>query len=402
MHAELRARLKDKLRRHGVDVYIACTPSNVHYTSGFQSAFIDLSWQMTGTDLVVVPSAEDLEPAIIVSEYCAPDAKARSDITDIRTYSMWTEGRDFAVVSKFPPDVRYIIDRPQQYDPGEIFGLVADILNERGLSGARIGSDLALMKHGTFESLRRTLPDNQLIDCEQLVYDARRIKHPGEIDRLKRAATLFDAGVNHVVSQIAEGQTLDQMKHDFEAGIAANLVANPQLGSCQGTFFFPHLGTGRASPAKRGDIVKLDCGAKIDGYWSDGCRHFCLGNASADQLQVHNALMAGFNAAEPLLRPGSAMKDIYETAIAAVRDNGLPNYSRGHFGHSIGMDDQTEEPPFIGANDSVLEPDMVICLELPYYPADVGGFNIEDMFLITETGNEVLTHLPRDLVELPV
>ena len=83
-----------------------------------------------------------------------------------------------------------------------------------------------------------------------------------------------------------------------------------------------------------------------------------------------------------------------------MRSHGLPNYSRGHFGHSIGMDDQTEEPPFIGPNDSVLEPGMVMCLELPYYPADVGGFNIEDMILVTESGHEVLTTLPRDLVSL--
>ena len=43
----------------------------------------------------------------------------------------------------------------------------------------------------------------------------------------------------------------------------------------------------------------------------------------------------------------------------------------------------------------------MVCLELPYYPADVGGFNIEDMYLITESGHEVLTHLDRDLIALP-
>ena len=91
------------------------------------------------------------------------------------------------------------------------------------------------------------------------------------------------------------------------------------------------------------------------------------------------------------------MREVYTAALQSVRENGLPNYSRGHFGHSIGMDDQVEEPPFIGPNNSVLEPGMVICLEVPYYPADVGGFNIEDVILITDDGCEVLTKSPRDL-----
>lgn len=402
MHADLRSRLKKKLRQNGVDVYIACTPSNVHYTSGFQSAFIELSWQMTGTDLVVVPSAEELEPAIIVSEYCAADAKAQSDIADIRTYTMWTEGRDFGLVGDAALDGGAIIDRPEQFDPDEIFGLVLDIVRERGLSGGRIGSDLALMKHSTFEGLQRTFPANQLIDCERILYDARRIKHPGEIDRLRRAASLFDAGVSSTVSLISVGQSVAEMKSNFDAGVSSALANDSGLGSCQASFFFPHLGTDSTRGARRGDIVKLDCGVKIDGYWSDGCRHFCLGEANADQRLIHDALMAGFDVAEPMLKPGARMGDIYEAARSAVRANGLPNYSRGHFGHSIGMDDHQEEPPYIGPNDSILEPNMVVCLELPYYPADVGGFNIEDMYLITETGHEVLTHLPRDLIELPV
>ncbi len=398
MHADLRKRLQGNLKAARVDVYIACTPSNVHYTSGFQSAFIDLSWQMTGTDLVIVPADEALAPALIVSEYCAPDAAAQSDIADVRTYSMWTEGRDFALLSRAEPQ---IVARPEQYDTAEIFGLIADVLTERGLKDARIGSDLGLMKHETFEGLRQAFPGNELIDCRQILYEARRLKHPGEIERLRQAAKLFDAGVGQAGRNLKIGQTLDDIKSDFEAGVAEAARA-PGMGTCQSTFFFPHLGTGAPGPAKRGDIVKLDCGAKVDGYWSDGCRHFCLGAPSAEQRLVHDALMAGFLSAEPLLAPGAVIGEVFQAAISAVRANGLPGYSRGHVGHSIGMDDQTEEPPFLGPNGQVLEAGMVVCLELPYYPADVGGFNIEDMFLITETGHEVLTHLPREMVEVAV
>lgn len=405
MHRDLRRRLQGMLRSQGVDVYIACTPANVHYTSGFQSSFLDLSWQMTGTDMVILPSDEDLEPALIVSDYCALDAAEQSGIRDIRSYSMWTECRDLKTVSGNGEDGgqdvgRGRLPRPEQYESREIFGLVQSVLRDRGLQNARIGADIGLMKYGTYEWFRKSFPDRPLIDCETILYGARKIKHGEEIERLRRAASLFDVGVEYCTSRIHKGQTADSIRYDFEAGLSETMRQHPELGVCQKSFFFPHVGSGAGTPVRSGAIIKLDCGVKLDGYWSDACRHFCFGTPTADQHFVHNALHAGFEAALALIRPGVRMCEIYNTAIETVRHKGLHAYSRGHVGHSIGMDDQTEELPFIGPNNSVLEPGMVICLELPFYPPDVGGFNIEDMILVTETGHEVLTHLSRDLVSL--
>lgn len=94
------------------------------------------------------------------------------------------------------------------------------------------------------------------------------------------------------------------------------------------------------------------------------------------------------------------MSEVYDAVLTAVRQNGLPAYSRGHFGHSIGMDDQTEEPPFLGPDPTRLEPGMVICLEVPFYPPDQGGFNLEDMFLINDNGVEPLTHASLEMREI--
>lgn len=397
MREELRYGFKQKLLEAGVDVYIACTPANFLYLSGYQSAFIDLSWQMTGTDLVVLPAAQDLPPAMIVSEYCEPDAKLHSDIADIRTYSMWTENRDFEIVTRPGGG---IIQRPEQYDPDAILGLVRDVLRGWKLVDPVIGSDLSLMKHGTFNALVRTFPGHRLVDCEQIAYDVRSRKHPGEIANLRNAAKLFDIGVKKTISLVREGQTAFELRSNFENSVREAVAQDPKLGNYEKTFFFPHVGTGDGSVVRRGDIIKLDCGVRINGYWSDGCRHFCLGGPSDEQKLVHRALTAGYQAARDLIRPGSRMGDIYAAALNAVRRNGLPNYSRGHFGHSIGLDDKTEEPPFIGPNDTILRENMVICLEIPFYPPDLGGFNIEDMLLVTATGNEALTKLDLGLVTL--
>lgn len=399
MHAEIRKNLQRKLSNAGIDVYVACTPANFYYLSGYQSAFIDLSWQMTGTDLVVLFADQTHDPALVVSEYSESDARRASDIADVRTYPMWTENRDFATVGGA---TGAIIARPEQYDSDAIFALVGKIIADRSLNAPTLGSDLSLMKHETFIALRRVFPDHQLVDCREITYSARCVKHLGEIAELRNAARLFDIGVAETVAQIKMGHTSADLRATFETALRDAVRRDPSLGPFDKTFFFPHLGIGPEASLHHGDIIKLDCGVRVNGYWSDGCRHFCIGPPTKEQLLVHDALYAGFCAARSLIRPGVKMQDIFNAAIQAVRANGLPSYSRGHIGHSIGLDDQTEEPPFIGPNETVLSENMVICLELPFYPADIGGFNIEDMFLVTSTGCEALTKLTHDLVEISI
>ena len=47
-------------------------------------------------------------------------------------------------------------------------------------------------------------------------------------------------------------------------------------------------------------------------------------------------------------------------------------------------------------------PGMVLAFETPYYVRGLGGFIIEDQFLIGERGVEVMGEAPRDLFVAPV
>ena len=63
------------------------------------------------------------------------------------------------------------------------------------------------------------------------------------------------------------------------------------------------------------------------------------------------------------------------------------------------MPDTTEEPPNFSAHeDRLLEPGMVLFVEIPYYAYGVGAFQVEDMVLVTEGGYEKLTGLSRELI----
>ena len=87
--------------------------------------------------------------------------------------------------------------------------------------------------------------------------------------------------------------------------------------------------------------------------------------------------------------------------LAAAGRLGLPDYHRGHFGHSIGGSCGSEEWPFISQDSAELaQPGMVLAFETPFYLDGTGALMIEDQILIGETGIELMTTLPRHLVEL--
>ena len=94
MHADILARIRQRLRATGLDAYIAYTPSNVVYATGFQSYFLMEWWRMHGTVMAVIPADGDLPPGLMISDFEAGPSRAVSGIDDVRPYRLWVELRD--------------------------------------------------------------------------------------------------------------------------------------------------------------------------------------------------------------------------------------------------------------------------------------------------------------------
>ena len=74
---------------------------------------------------------------------------------------------------------------------------------------------------------------------------------------------------------------------------------------------------------------------------------------------------------------------------------GFTNYSRGHLGHSLGLTQRFEEPPFIAPGEArPVVPNMVLAIEMPYYVYGVGAFQLERMGVVTGTGFDLVDQLP--------
>lgn len=406
MFDDARRRIREELQRLGIDAFLAYTPANIYYATGFFSPVVNLSFRLMGTDTALIPADPALPAALLTSDFAAPAARAATAIEDIRAYRMWVENRDLDVIAG-PSGGGARISRPPQWNPEELDEAVSAILGERGLSAATIGIDLRYVYADSLFRLQQNNPECRFVDVTGMMYGIRAVKHPQEIERHRRAARLFEAGLRRATAEARAGQSAQDIKYRYQAGALEAAMADPAAGELQSAFGFISAGAGAGSSfggragLSAGDLIKFDCGVAVDGFYSDCGRTFAFGRAAGEQRRVHDALAEAHAAARRLMRPGTRISEVYEAADAVMQARGFPGYSRGHYGHSIGLDTFVEEPPFISATEhSILQPGMLLCLETPYYSASLGSFQIEDMILITETGSENFNTLSYELVEL--
>jgi Xaa-Pro aminopeptidase len=229
----------------------------------------------------------------------------------------------------------------------------------------------------------------------------RMIKTAEEVRRLNDAARAAEEAIAKTIAALRLGVTQRELAIVFSSSVArqgARLrLDNVSVGrsSAFGNANVPE------DVLDDGSIVRFDVGAIVDGYASDLSRCLVFGEPSVKVDRIYGALLAGLRAALDELRPGIRACDLFETAVDEVRRAGLPHYERTNVGHGIGIAGDGYDPPLLSGSDTTeLEPEMVLCVETPYYELGFGGLQIEEMVLVTEGGWQPLTHLPQELQSL--
>lgn len=400
-----RRRLQQLMQRDRLDVMVVVTGHNFHFASGYQSYWLQPG-RPVGRTVAIVPADPGLHLAVVCGDFEASIARAHCEIADQRWYPTWHGTLDLAEIQAGTISHR---DLPVQFDRGINYRVVADVLRDRGLSRARIGVELAHLSQQAYTLLCRENAEASVHDSEGTWADVRAIKTPAEVELIRQAVALAEAGISSVVGPAVRGLTLGEIRLQFVKGVLDAALARPtvqgyQLGGITNLSFGPRTGpsfTPSPETIKDGDLLKFDVGAIVSGYGSDLGRTFSVGRASGLVRRIQDALLAGLDAAVSVIRPGVRLCDVYAAGMAAVRSSGVPYYSRGHLGHTIGAMGGAEEPPFISPGETrVVEPGMVLAVEVPAYIEGLGSFQNEHNLVVNETGFELLDALPVKLGEL--
>jgi Xaa-Pro dipeptidase len=222
---------------------------------------------------------------------------------------------------------------------------------------------------------------------------ARMVKTPDEIAALRRCAEVASAGQRAALVATREGRTELAVFADIRLAmetLAGGRVCvageySSGVDRAAAVFDWP-----RPRRLERGDPVVVDLAPRVAGYWGDSCNTLAVaGEVSADLRRVRAAAQAGIERACETLRPGITAAAFDAAIREAVVSAGGVDYPH-HSGHGIGTSVH-ENPRLVPGDHTMLEPGMVIMVEPATYLPGIASARLEWMFLVTDTGNEVLT-----------
>jgi Xaa-Pro dipeptidase len=98
-------------------------------------------------------------------------------------------------------------------------------------------------------------------------------------------------------------------------------------------------------------------------------------------------------------KPGAAAGDVDDAARTVIEHAGYGAHFTHRTGHGLGLEDH-ESPYIFAANRQVLAAGMTYTVEPGIYLPGKGGVRIEDDMVVTQTGSESMTDLPRELQTL--
>ena len=147
-----------------------------------------------------------------------------------------------------------------------------------------------------------------------------------------------------------------------------------------------------------GDLVKIDFGARVDGYHADCTRTFVVGSPADWQQEIHAAVRASQAAGVEALRAGVPVAEVDQAARAVLEEAGWLTYFTTGLGHGVGL--EIHEDPYVGARTAgKLAAGTTLTVEPGIYLPGRGGVRIEDTVLVGETPR-VLTTLTTELLEI--
>ena len=161
---------------------------------------------------------------------------------------------------------------------------------------------------------------------------------------------------------------------------------------------YPHA-RASAKRLRKNELVVLDLGAILAHYCSDITRTVVVGRASKKIRQWHVAVQEAQAAAVGAVKAGASCGEVDAAARQVLAGYRLDRYFVHSTGHGLGLDVH-EDPRIAKGQKRILEPGNVITIEPGVYVPGVGGIRIEDDVVVHARETEVLTRIPRDLIEI--
>jgi Xaa-Pro aminopeptidase len=356
-------RLANELGELEMDALLVDSPVDVRYLTGF-----------SGSNGVV----------LVVGDAAGPKLGAHRFLTDFRYATQSAEQIPDAFECEIV--VGDLLD-----------ALVAALVDTRG----RLGFDEASLTVKGHRQLAEQLGQGwELVACAGAVERLRAVKDVGEIAHIRAASELADEALRSVLEDGLVGRTERAVAIELELRmrrLGAQAPSFPSIVAAGAHGALPHAEP-RAREIPRDVLVTIDWGALHEDYCSDCTRTYATGEGiSAQAREIYALVLSAQEQGLAAVKAGPNGREVDAVARAVIERAGHGEHFGHGLGHGVGMD--IHEGPRLSrtASEEPLVAGNVVTVEPGVYLPDVLGVRIEDLVVVGEDAQEVLTSLPKAL-----
>lgn len=340
------------------------------------------------------------------------DAALISDVVNLRYLSGFTGSNGAMLINAdgdttFVSDGRYIdqaaaecpdVDRHTDRD---LFGSLLTHADLPG--GARIGVETHALSVDAYDTLTGLLDGCGLsaASLRRAVEELRVVKDDQEIAALTHACEISTRALAALLDGPLVGRTERQIARDLEWKMfeyGAEALAFDTIVASGPNSAIPHHSPAERT-VERGDLLKLDFGARYDGYHADCTRTVAIGSPADWQREIYDAVRAAQQAGVDQLVAGNPVADADSIPRGVLDDAGYLEAFTTGIGHGVGL--VVHEDPFIRKqNTGTLLARTPITMEPGIYLPGRGGVRIEDTLVVEHGAPTVLTTATKDLLEI--
>ena len=339
------------------------------------------------------------------------DAIVVTNLVNLRYLTGYTGSNGVAVIGPetraFLTDFRYQEQSAAEVDPSFdrrilTLDLLAGVPELLPAGAERLAIEDANMTVRAHDHLRELLPDTvALVPGGDAVEALRAVKESGEIERIAAASRVADAGLRQIMAEGLVGRTEAAVADSLERAMRANGATGLSFPSIVAAG--PHGALPHAQPRdveiSAGELVVIDWGAVLDGYCSDCTRTLATGELDDEAHAVYELVLEAQLAGLKAVHAGVNGRDADGAARAVIDAGGHAEHFGHGLGHGVGMEVH-ESPRLSQRSDSVLATGNVVTVEPGVYLPGRLGVRIEDLVVVTDSGCEILTGVPKALINV--
>ena len=358
------ARAASSMKTHGVDGLFVMKPANLAYLTG------------DGRPCALGLLTKSLRCIVAVPA---------SDVPSVRLASAATEIRPFG-------------------SEEEMFHGFRDVLTEHGLSRATIALEKNFFDAALYEVFKaHILPEAEVVPAGPILSRLRMLKESAEIECLRAAARVADAGMAAAVQAIRPGVR--------ETDVAGEAEYTMRKAGAEGWASVTYVASGRRSamahgPASlkavdAGDAVQVHLAPIATGYTVDLCRTVLVGQVSEEVTSATTAYARAHEDGIASATPGAPLLGVDAAMASTLEHAGYGGAFLRPVFHGVGI--EHEEAPIPGGHAVIhgeekveqVETGMVLAIGNCGLYREAFGVRMEDTVWVSAQGPVSLTTYPK-------